>query len=162
MFSFRKSILVAGSLFAFAMLPTPSYAAPHWLKGSTQEEIQKLADIQPGLGTVMIEYSRRFGAAYYAAKGGNWGMAQYQIKEMPEIQEVGEMTRPQFATMLKSFESSYLDKLMAAAKAKDWNAFKAVADKTPAACNGCHAANGYDFIKYELPASSPSPTANNP
>jgi len=41
----------------------------------------QIADIQPGLGTVMIEYGHRFYLAYYAAKAGNWGLANYEIKE---------------------------------------------------------------------------------
>ena len=162
MLTIRKPLLVAGSLFTIAMFAAPSYGAPNWNKGSTQQQIRKLSDLQPGLGTIMIEYSRRFGAAYYAAKGGNWGMAQYQLKEMPEIQEVGEATRPQFGAMLKAFESSYLTKLMAAAKAKNWKEYKALALKTPEGCNGCHAANGYGFIRYVLPKASPSPTSNRP
>ena len=53
-----------------------------WLKGTTDEKINKLADIQPGLGTVMMEYGARFSSAYYAAKGGNFELAGYMIKEM--------------------------------------------------------------------------------
>ena len=110
----------------------------------------------------MIEYSRRFTTMYYAAKGGNWGMAAYQVKEMPEIQEVGENTRPKFAPMLKAFEGSSISKLTATVKAKDWKKFQAAFHEAAEGCNGCHAANGYGFIKYVLPKSSPSPTSNNP
>jgi len=70
-----------------------------------------LAEIQPGLGTVMIEYGTRFYIMYYAAKDGNWDLAKYQLKEALEIQEVGETTRPARAPLLKAFEASYLDQL---------------------------------------------------
>ena len=52
------------------------------------------AGTQPGLGTVMIEYSNRYTDMYYAAKSGNWPLAAYQLKEALEIQEVGETTHP--------------------------------------------------------------------
>src|SRR5574342_624441 len=97
-----------------------AYAASDWLKGSPEEQLKTLAEIQPGLGTVMIEYGARFTNMYYAAKGGNWGLADYQLKEAREIQEVGETTRPARADSLKGFETSYLDPLEAAIKAKDF------------------------------------------
>jgi hypothetical protein len=48
-----------------------------WLKGTTAEKLKTLAVLQPGLGTVMIEYSNRAGNVYYAAQAGNWGLAAY-------------------------------------------------------------------------------------
>lgn len=34
--------------------------APDWNKGTTDEKIKRLSDLQPGLGTVMMEYGARF------------------------------------------------------------------------------------------------------
>ena len=86
-----RRMIVVGCLLSFA---GALYEASDWLKGSTDEKLKTLAEIQPGLGTVMIEYGNRYSIAYYAAKGGNWDLAAYQIKEMREIQEVGETTGP--------------------------------------------------------------------
>jgi hypothetical protein len=119
--------------------------------GSEQARLDALAAIQPGLGTVMTEYANRFTKAYFAAQGGNWGLAQYQLKEMVEIQEVGEATRPANAAALKSFESGYLEPLEEAAEKKDITAFNAAFQETVAGCNGCHAGAGKSFIKYVLP-----------
>jgi hypothetical protein len=118
--------------------------------------LDQIAEIQPGLGTVMIEYGNRFWAMYYAANSGNWGLAQYQLKEALEIQEVGEMTRPGRAASLKNFEASYLEPLNATMNTKDLNAFKAAYNNTIDGCNGCHAANGFPYIKYTLPSSPPN------
>lgn len=159
MLTMKKTILAAACLLLLAAV---SYAASDWLKGTPEQQIKTLAELQPGLGTVMIEYSNRFSTTYYAAKGGNWDMAAYQLKEMREIQEVGENTRPGRAPMLKSFESTHLDKLADAIKAKDWKKFDVAFRHTVEGCNGCHAANGFAFIKYQLPKSSPSPTSVKP
>ena len=94
MFFSRKTVIATTCLLALA---GAAYADTGWLTGSTDEKITKLEDLQPGLGTIMIEYSTRWTNAYYAAKGGNWGLAAYQIKEAREIQEVGENTRPKRA-----------------------------------------------------------------
>jgi hypothetical protein len=157
--AFRTIAVAAACLVALA---GAAVADSSWLKGSTDEQLKTLAELQPGVGTVMIEYSHRFGTMYYAAKGGNWGLAEYQLKEMREIQEVGETTRPARAEPLKSFESSMLDPIDKAIAAKDGKAFEAAFKAAEQGCNGCHAAAGFGFIKYELPKESPSPLSNKP
>jgi hypothetical protein len=157
---FLPTILATAALLT---LSAASFAqAPDWNKGTPEQQIRALSDIQPGVGTVMMEYSFRFTTMYYAAKGGNWGMAGYQMKEMPEIQEVGETTRPGRAPMLKDFENDFLKPLSATVDAKDWKAFKAQFTKTAEACNACHVDSKFEFIKYQLPKSSPSPTSVKP
>jgi ABC-type glycerol-3-phosphate transport system substrate-binding protein len=93
--------------------------------------LQQIAEIQPGLGTVMQEYGKRFAMIKVAAEAEDWGMAQYQLTEALEIQEVGEITRPANAGMLKSFENSYLGTLDSAIKAKDKSAFDAFLKLAP-------------------------------
>jgi hypothetical protein len=116
--------------------------------------------IQPGLGTVMIEYNVRFANAWFAAQANNWDMVHYQITEMREIQEVGETTRPARAPALKAFEQAYLDPLDTAAQAKDLAAFTTAYDNTIQGCNGCHAGQSsptfpsFRFVKIMRPAAS--------
>ena len=159
MHTIRKLAIVAGSLLAFA---GGAYAGSDWLKGSTEEQLKSLAAIQPGLGTVMIEYGDRYTNTYYAAKGGNWDLAAYQLKEAREIQEVGEATRPKRAGGLKAFETAYLNKIDAAIKAKDLAAFEKAVKVGVKGCNGCHTAQGFPFIQYEHPAAPPAPLAMKP
>lgn len=98
-----------------------------------------LWNIQPGLGTVMIEYNIRFANLWFAAQAKNWPMARYQVAEMTEIQEVGETTRPNRAAPLKAFEQTFLDPLDDAASANDLTAFTAAYDEAIGGCNSCHA-----------------------
>ena len=118
--------------------------------------LAQLAEIQPGLGTVMMEYANRFWSMYYAANSGNWDLAAYQMKEALEIQEVGETTRPARAPMLKAFESSFLDPLNNTINAKNFSAFQTAYNNTVGGCNGCHAASGFPYINYTLPSSPPN------
>jgi hypothetical protein len=142
---------------ALALGAAGTYAASDWLKGSTDEKLKTLAEIQPGLGTVMIEYATRYTTAYYAAKGGNWDLAAYQLKEAREIQEVGETTRPERAQALKGFEKSYLDPLDEAIKAKDLKKFDKAFKDGIQGCNACHIGQGFPYIKYQLPREPISP-----
>jgi len=159
MSAFRKSMIAASFLLALA---GGAYAASDWLKGSTDEQLKTLAAIQPGLGTVMIEYANRYSDIFYAAKGGNWPLAAYQLKEMREIQEVGETTRPGRADALKAFEQSFLDPLQKTIEAKDVQNFETAFKSGIQGCDGCHAALGFPYIKYEIPSSPPSPLVMTP
>lgn len=128
-----------------------------WLKGTTDDKLKSLATIQPGLGTVMIEYSNRAANIYYAAQAGNWGLAAYQLNEMTEIQEVAENTRPARAKALQSFEKSALSPLAKDIVNQDATAFRGDFDRMVTQCNGCHRASGYGFIVYALPERPATP-----
>lgn len=143
-------VLVASLMMVFAQSGSQN---PDIFNGSVQDRVDALAKIQPGLGTVMIEYGDRITNTYYAAKGGNWGLAQYQLKEATEIQEVGEITRPANAALLKSVEDNYLGPLNDAILAMDWPTFQTKFDTmVTQGCNACHAATGHPYIEYHLPA----------
>ena len=117
--------------------------------------LTQLANIQPGLGTLMIEFGHRFYIAYYAAKAKNWELAEYEIHELVEASEVAEVTRPKYTKQLKAFEDEFIKPLEKAIKAKDWKSFSSQYDKTTTACNACHTATGHSFIKYKLPKNPP-------
>jgi hypothetical protein len=161
MSSLRTLALAAGCLL-LAGVGAAHAQNSAWLKGSTDEKFDTLANLQPGLGTVMMEYSSRFTSMYYAAQGGNWELADYHLKEMTEIQEVGEATRPARAKALKKFEDGSLGPLGAAIKAKDFKQFETAFESARQECNNCHADQGFKFIRYELPKASPSPLSNKP
>ena len=158
----RRIQILATTAITLVLLAAGAYAASDWLKGSTEDKLKTLAEIQPGLGTVMIEYGARFGNMYHAAKGGNWELAAYQLKEAREIQEVGETTRPERASALKAFESSYLDPLEQAIKGKDAKTFEKAARAAVEGCNGCHTGQGFPYIKYQLPKGPTFPLSMKP
>jgi hypothetical protein len=158
----RHTRILAVLALALVVATAGAYAASDWLKGSTEEKLKTLAEIQPGLGTVMIEYANRYTNAYYAAKGGNWDLAAYQIKEAREIQEVGETTRPERAQALKNFEKNYLDPLDAAIKVKDFKKFEVAFKSGIQGCNTCHMGQGFPYIKYQLPKAPLAPLSMKP
>jgi len=109
----------------------------------------------------MIEYGRRMGLLWFADQADNWDLAQYQLTEMREIQEVAETTRPARAPALKSFESSFLDPLEEQIKAKDKTKFESAYNSAIQGCNSCHGSQtsadwpqGFAFIKVQVPKDS--------
>ena len=146
------SICLLTAVVLFSPVALAEDPATDIFKGPVDARLDALAKVQPGLGTVMTEYGNRFVDVYYAAKGGNWGLAQYQLKEMLEIQEVGEATRPAKAPLLKSFEEGYLLPLEKTISAKQWKKFDSLYRDAADGCNGCHAATDHEFIHFRLPA----------
>lgn len=167
----RRTVVRAGVLAAVALPVWVSLGGcPFFpLNGVTETQVKDLIaqtfnnfnddltlwKIQPGLGTVMIEYGRRFAMAQLAVNAGDWGMAQYQIKEATEIQEVGEVTRASKADLLKNFEQSFLDPLMTDVENKDANSFQQHLADAIQGCNDCHAATGHPYIVIRPPTNSP-------
>ncbi len=158
----KGKIIVILAVVGLFMATSLALTASDWLTGNTEQQLKKLANIMPGLGTIMIEYGDRMTNCYYSAQGGNWDLAAYMIKEAREIQEVGETTRPARAQALKGFEQSYLDPLDKAIKTKDFKAFKKAFDDAVVGCNGCHASQGFPYIKYTLPKQPLGPLAMKP
>lgn len=148
-----KKLLLAsvlgGVLIGSAAMLT--FADSSWLTGTTDKKLDTLASIQPGLGTVMIEYSTRVSNMYYAAKAKNWGMAAYQLKEAVEIQEVGETTRPNRVGLLKGFENNSLKPLARDIVNQDFPTLQNDFNTMVTSCNGCHIGTGYGYIAYGLP-----------
>ena len=117
--------------------------------------LKTLAEIQPGLGTIMIEFGHRFYITYYAAKAQNWELAKYQLHELIEAQEVAEATRPKYQKQLKEFEDNFLEKLSHSIENKNIKNFEKEYTKTTNACNACHTKNGHPYIQYKLPTQPP-------
>jgi cytochrome c553 len=151
--------------------PTPAAVAPVSETPLTWSELLQSVDaafdgvntslalwgIQPGLGTVMMEYGKRFALAKFAADAGDWGMAQYQITEATEIQEVGETTRPKNTPLLKNFEHTLLDPLQEDIQRKDLGSFQKNYSAAIEGCNACHQATGHGYVRVQIPPTSPEP-----
>ena len=55
--------------------------------------VERLAEIQPGMATVMKMVAERFTQTYYAARGGNWKLAAYQLNQLRAAFKIAKVTR---------------------------------------------------------------------
>lgn len=160
-FGFGKFRPVLAQTYTQARDWINSYGDPNF----NDDKIKVLADIQPGTGVLMQELARRFTALFHAARGGNWDLANYQLKEMREVIEVNVVTRPKRKDALESFEESSLGAeenplegtLQDVINKKNFVAFNKSFKSAINSCNGCHQASGFGYIKYRLPRSSELP-----
>lgn len=118
--------------------------------------IDQLAGIQPGMASIMKEVGDRYTRAYYAAKGGNWKLAAYELNMVRVAFRTAEVTRPKFREDLKAFDAELLQPIFKAIQEKDWTNFEAAFRKGEAGSDVYHDKRGYPHIRYVLPKDPPS------
>jgi hypothetical protein len=114
---------------------------------AVQTQIDAIKGVLPKFAIPMREVGDRFQNMFFAAKGGNWGLAAYMSKYMNGAMNPATLTKPAEYPMWKSFYTSTFAPVNAAIQAQDFKTFSVAYDKVITSCNGCHAAMGYGFIK---------------
>jgi hypothetical protein len=117
--------------------------------------LDQLVELQPGLGRLMPEIARRYWTLFYAARGGNWELAGYQLRQIAHLFRIGGTTRPKMEKHLEAFRRGTLDPLAAAVESRDWPAFESAYTDGVASANRFHAANGHPEIRWRLPDEPP-------
>jgi hypothetical protein len=117
--------------------------------------LEQLAEVQPGLARLMKEIGDRFHVLYYAAKGGNWKLAEHEQKVTISILKTGATLRPKYNEDITSFIQSHLHPLAESIKAKDWKRFEQSYKNAVNETNKLHEKYGYGFIHYKLSKNPP-------
>lgn len=116
----------------------------------------QVAQIQPGMATIMKEVGDRYTRTYYAARGGNWKLAAYELNMVRSSFRTAKVTRPKFAEDLAAFDAEYLQPIFKAIHDQDWKAFVEVFEKGESGSDFYHDKRGYPHIRYVLPKDPPS------
>lgn len=116
--------------------------------------LDDLGDIQPGLGRLMPEVGERFWILYYAAEGGNWGLAQYQLNQVRNLFKIGMKTRAHMADHLNAYQQHFVN-IEKAIEAEDFSAFKEAFKTAANAANAFHKKTGHAEIEWQLPPEPP-------
>lgn len=132
---------------------------PDEIAGTTRKgvklTIDQIAELQPGLGRLMPEVSDAYWYAYYAAKGGNWGLARYYVKKTGSLLKLCAIARPKHQARLEAYAAHTLEPLQQAIAAKDFAAFELTYVAGIAEANRYHVETGHPEIVWKLPAQAP-------
>lgn len=145
----------AGVVLALGELYTPSTT---WIQDAmkyapgTSDQVNVLADLQPGKAEIMFDVGLRMNALNSAGKKQNWGLAEHQIGEIEEAFDRLMVTRPELTTDLEAFLTTSLAPVYAAVTAPtpDKAVFKTALADMVTACNTCHTTYGEDFLTIKL------------
>ncbi len=112
-----------------------------------QKQVNEIKDALPKFAIPMREVGDRFQNMYFAAEGGNWGLAAYMSKYMNGAMNPAKVTKPKEYEDWKSFYESTFAPVNKAISAQDLKTFVKEYEGVIASCNGCHEGMGYGFIK---------------
>jgi len=110
-------------------------------------ELNDVIGVLPKFAIPMREVGDRFQNMYFAAKGGNWGLAFYMSKYMNGAMNPAKVTKPDEYPLWASFYTDKFAPVNKAIMAKDVTAFEKAYTAAIKECNACHSAMGYGFIK---------------
>lgn len=110
----------------------------------------------PGLGEFMLTIQVHHAKMWYAARAGNWPLAEYQLSEMKEVFSDVQDFVPTYRNipvgdMIDVVITGPIADLEKAVEQKKFKAFAAAYDKLTAACNDCHKAGSRPFIQIRRP-----------
>jgi hypothetical protein len=117
--------------------------------------LEQLAEVQHGIARQMKEIGERYHVLYYAAKAGNWKLAQHELNVIISIFRAGGTLRPKFHQDFTSFTQSHLNPISEKIRTKDWKEFEDAYKQGIEEANKLHEKHGYGFIHYVLPKDPP-------
>jgi len=114
----------------------------------------------PGFGAFMGATQVRHAKLWFAGQAENWELAAYELDEIREGLEDAAKLHPTHkdmpvADMIKLNLDGPLGDVERAIEAKDNSRFTSAFDGLTAACNACHKAASYGFIKVQRPTAPP-------
>jgi len=117
--------------------------------------LDQLAELQPGLGQLMPLASERYWTLYYAAKGGNWALADYELRGLKSLWQKMGTTRPKYKGMLEDYARKIFDPLARQIAAKNFTEFDEIYQAGIALANSMHVASNHAEIAWKLPPNPP-------
>lgn len=148
-------------LLCMAVGAPAAATAQDWRRsGSTAKKVDKLVEVMPATGNIMIEMGERYKNIYWAAKLGQWEFANYQAEEMEELIDKLKITRPELTETANEFLKNSYPHVFQIVKLHDWNKFLAMFENLRNECMACHSKNEHGFIVLPIPKRSSSPVLN--
>ncbi len=107
----------------------------------------------PKIGEIMALQQMRHIKLWFAGRGGNWALADYEIDELKEgFDDVNQVLGGDTVDKAVGSPIAAIEK---AVEAKDRAAFAAAFDHLTAGCNSCHHSLDRAFIVIQRPTSLP-------
>lgn len=123
--------------------------------GKRELTIDELAATQPGMDRLMAELGPRMHRLYYAAKAGNWRLADYFFKSVIKQLRLCGFSRPKYEADLTAYIDEDCAPVKAALKNRDPDAFEAAYQVMVDRGNHYHAEWKKPYIVWKTPATPP-------
>jgi len=124
-------------------------------KASPPLSLDQIAQLLPGTGEIMASVGNAWWKCAYAARGGNWELAEYFARRVRGLQRKLAQIRPKYEEDLVAFESEHLTPLLTALGAHDGPSFERVYATATLKANELHVKWAKPYIRWVLPDEPP-------
>lgn len=128
------------------------------IKVRTEENELSLAEMSsalPDTPAIMEKVGHSWWHLIYAARGGNWGLAEYYLKRVAKLENTLKVLRPKHRERLERFQAEALPAVKDAVKAQNIEELERAYAAATDAANEMHVESGYPYVKWVLPTSPP-------
>jgi hypothetical protein len=164
-----SSIRVAVAIIVLGSIAVPLRSAENEpaAMARLEQQVRDLAALIPSQGHAMVDVAYHYGNLWFAARSGNWPLAQFYLNEtraklrwavrIRPVRPVAGAGELRLTELLETLEKSALQELQDAVTAKERSRFEAAYRGTLASCQGCHVASEKGFIRLRIPGRAPEP-----
>jgi hypothetical protein len=124
--------------------------------GKRDLTLDELAGTQPGMDRLMAEVGPRVHRLYYAARAGNWRLADYFFKSIVKQLRLCGFSRPKYAEDLVRYIADDCAPVKAALKERDAAAFERGYRHMVERANHYHAEWKKPYIVWKTPDAPPA------
>lgn len=117
--------------------------------------LREMSEALPDTSTIMTRVGECWWHLIYAARGGNWDLADYYLRRTTKLENTLKVLRPKHRERLERFQATALPAVVAAVDARDITALERAYAAATEMANELHGESGYPYIKWELPAEPP-------
>ena len=160
----RIPVLALAATIA-AFLPDVAAADDADKIAKLERQVKELSGRVPGQAHVMADIAYHFGNLWYAAKAGNWPLAEFYLNEARSHLRWAVRVRPvrplsnggelQVADMLAVMEKTTLKDLQERVAERDAKHFAASYEQVLASCYACHVAAEKPYLRLHVPERVP-------
>jgi hypothetical protein len=117
--------------------------------------LEEMSEALPDTATIMTRVGECWWHLIYAARGGNWELADYYLRRVVKLENTLVTLRPKHTERMKRFQQAAVPPVVAALEARDLSALEAAYAAATEMANELHGESGYPYIRWELPAEPP-------
>jgi hypothetical protein len=145
---FFIGFLIAVFMFAPVMAEEVPFAAPKYDRSPSESAVGTLANI---MATIQLRHIK----LWFAGQAKNWDLLNYEAQKLEDdfILAAGFYRNLPIDKVV--LVDKPLNRLMEAAKEKDYSLYAKAFDELTAGCNSCHVAGQVAYIHIQKPKSSP-------
>jgi len=117
--------------------------------------LEEMSAALPDTPAIMEKVGHCWWHLIYAARGGNWGLAEYYLKRVGKLENTLKVLRPKHRERLVRFQEQALPAVYAAIDARNIESLEIAYEDATQFANDLHAESGYPYLRWVLPAEPP-------